>query len=68
MLAAVALPSAMETDALSTALLIEGEAGIDQITCLRPGMRALVANRTEEGLAVQTRGIAMLIENSGIHN
>jgi len=68
MFAAVALPSATETDALSTALLIEGKAGIDQITGLRPGTRALVANRTEERLDVQTRGIAMLIENSGIHN
>lgn len=65
MLAAVALPSAMETDALSTALLIEGEAGIDQITALRPGMRALVANRTGQNLAAQTRGIAMFVENSG---
>jgi thiamine biosynthesis lipoprotein len=68
MLAAVALPSATETDALSTALLIEGEAGIDQITGLRPRMRALVANRTEAGLNVQTRGIALLIENSGTRN
>ena len=68
MLAAVALPSAMETDALSTALLIEGEAGIDQITALRPGMRALVANRTGQNLAAQTRGIAMFVENSGFRD
>jgi thiamine biosynthesis lipoprotein len=67
-LAAVALPSVTETDALSTALLIVGEAGIDQITGLRPGMRAVVANRTGQGLGVKTRGIAMVIENSGFGN
>jgi FAD:protein FMN transferase len=66
MLAAVALPAAMETDALSTALLITGEAGIDQITTLRPGTRALVANRTEQGL--ETKGIAMFVENPGFPN
>jgi thiamine biosynthesis lipoprotein len=35
-LAAVALPSATETDALSTALLVAGESGHDQIASLRP--------------------------------
>lgn len=58
MLAAVALPSAMETDAFSTALLITGEMGIDQLTNLRPGMRALVAGKKEPGLNIKTRGIA----------
>jgi thiamine biosynthesis lipoprotein len=38
-LAAVALPSATETDALSTALLVVGPAGHDAIANLRPQMR-----------------------------
>jgi thiamine biosynthesis lipoprotein ApbE len=41
-LAAVALPSATETDALSTALLVEGLAGAGKIKRLRPAMRLLV--------------------------
>jgi thiamine biosynthesis lipoprotein len=41
-LAAVVLPSATETDALSTALLVEGLAGAGKIKRLRPGMRLLV--------------------------
>jgi thiamine biosynthesis lipoprotein len=58
MLAAVALPSATETDALSTALLVAGGAGIDQIAGLRSGMRALVAGKTEKGIDVKARGIS----------
>jgi thiamine biosynthesis lipoprotein len=42
-LAAVVLPSATETDALSTALLVEGPAGAAKIKRLRPGIRILVA-------------------------
>jgi thiamine biosynthesis lipoprotein ApbE len=42
LLAAVVLPSALETDALSTALLVAGESGHDQIAALRPNMRTLV--------------------------
>lgn len=44
MLAAVVLPSATETDALSTALLTLGKTKLDQITNLRPEMRALVVD------------------------
>jgi FAD:protein FMN transferase len=58
MLAAVALRSATETDALSTALLIAGENGIDQVADLRREMRALVAHRTEQGISVKERGIS----------
>lgn len=43
-LAAVILPSATETDALSTALLTSGVAGQEKISRLRPGMRTLVVN------------------------
>ena len=56
MLAAVAVPSATETDALSTALLISGEAGVDQISAIRPNARVLVADRTEQGLGVKSEG------------
>ena len=41
-LAAVALPSATETDALSTALLVVGPEGHEKIAQLRPGMRTLI--------------------------
>lgn len=43
-LAAVVLPDATETDALSTALLTLGAAGQSEITRLRPGMRTLVVD------------------------
>lgn len=51
-LAAVILPSATETDALSTALLTLGPEGLPRLMQLRPDARALVAARRETGLAV----------------
>jgi thiamine biosynthesis lipoprotein len=58
MLAAVALPSATETDALSTALLTLGSAGHDRIASLRPAMRTLVLEAPEAGgYRVCARGI-----------
>lgn len=50
-LTAVELPSATETDALSTALLTLGPAGQNHITSLRPGMKTMVVSR--EGNSVQ---------------
>jgi thiamine biosynthesis lipoprotein len=47
-LAAVALPSATETDALSTALLVAGESGHDQIASLRPQMRTMILTENPE--------------------
>ena len=44
-LAVVVLPSATETDALSTALLTMGEAGHEQVSTLRHGMRTWLATR-----------------------
>lgn len=41
-LAAVALPEAVESDALSTALLVTGHAGLAALAEHRPGMQALV--------------------------
>lgn len=43
-LAAVVLPAATETDALSTALLTLGLGGQEKISALRPGMKTLVVN------------------------
>jgi len=57
-LALVALPSATETDALSTALLVEGAEGHDRIAGLRPGMKTLVAVETESGFRLEGRGIS----------
>lgn len=56
-LAAVVLPSATETDALSTALLTLGSAGHDQIASLRPGMRTLVVSESAGQIRVEGKGI-----------
>ncbi len=56
-LAAVVLPSATETDALSTALLTRGRAGHEAIARLRPGMRTLVVSDSGGKLDVEARGI-----------
>ena len=57
-LAAVVLPSATETDALSTALLTLGPAGLEKLAALREGMRALVVSPAASGFQVAVRGIA----------
>lgn len=59
LLAAVALPSATETDALSTALLTSGQAGHGRIAGLRPGMRTLVVSRSNDGLNIEATGIQL---------
>jgi len=48
LLAAVILPSATETDALSTALLTVGSRGHSQIQALRPEMRSVVLTQTHK--------------------
>jgi thiamine biosynthesis lipoprotein len=50
LLAAVVLPSAMETDALSTALLVLGADGRDIISKLRRGMKTLVFTEAAGGI------------------
>jgi thiamine biosynthesis lipoprotein len=55
-LAAVALPSATETDALSTALLVAGSPGAGRIERLRPGMRTLLLVRDTSTGRYSTRG------------
>jgi thiamine biosynthesis lipoprotein len=56
-LAAVVLPSATETDALSTALLTLGSAGQEQVAGLRPGMRTMVVSESGGHLKVEAKGI-----------
>ena len=56
-LAAVVLPSATETDALSTALLTLGSAGHERIASLHPGMRTLVVNESGGQISVEAKGI-----------
>jgi len=56
LLAAVILPSATETDALSTALLTAGAAGHDQICSLRPQMKTLLAHDSNGEFRVERKG------------
>jgi thiamine biosynthesis lipoprotein len=56
-LAAVALPSATETDALSTALLTLGLDRHGLISGLRPGIRTLVAALTNGQWKAEGKGI-----------
>jgi thiamine biosynthesis lipoprotein len=58
-LAAVVLPSATETDALSTALLTLGAAGHDAIARLRPGMRTLVVSESGGRLRAEAKGLQL---------
>ncbi len=61
-LAAVVLPSATESDALSTALLTAGRAGHDHIAGLRPGMRTLMVSESGGRLSAQAKGIELRSE------
>lgn len=58
-LSAVVLPSAMESDALSTGLLVMGEEGHQRLHALRPELRTLLVRPGENGTAfkVSSRGI-----------
>ncbi len=59
LLSAVVLPSATETDALSTALLTLGPPGHDCIANLRSGMRTLIVAETGGTFCVKAKGIAV---------
>jgi thiamine biosynthesis lipoprotein len=56
-LTAVVLPSATETDALSTALLTLGAAGHPQIARLRENIRTLIISECDGRFSVETTGI-----------
>ena len=59
LLSAVTLPSATETDALSTALLTLGHEGYNRILPLRPGMRALIAAESDGQLLTYAYGFQL---------
>ena len=61
-MATVVLPSAPETDAFSTALLLGGRAGQEQVSALRAGMRTLVVEADPETgqLVAAGKGIELL--------
>ncbi len=56
-LAALTTPSATDSDALSTALLVLGESAMDHIRSLRPGMRAMVAMESGDGTRIAPGGL-----------
>jgi thiamine biosynthesis lipoprotein len=56
-MSAVVLPSATETDALSTALLTLGPDGHELIANLRPDIRTLVVAESPGGLQAKSKGI-----------
>jgi FAD:protein FMN transferase len=63
LLSIVALPSATETDALSTALLTLGLDGFEKIASLRPGMRAMTFVRVADEVRTESRGFAVASTN-----
>lgn len=60
LLSAVVLPSATETDALSTALLTLGPAGLDRVSSLHSGIKALVACQHGNSLHISSQGFQKL--------
>lgn len=59
LLAAVVLPSATETDALSTALLVSGTADHERLSQLRPLARTLLVTGSADEFRTETKGIAL---------
>lgn len=66
-LAAVVLPSATETDALSTGLLVLGSEGLERIAARRPAGKFLLVTRAGEGWAARWRGFETGVSLSGGH-
>jgi len=59
LMSACVLPSAAETDALSTALLVGGLSEWSKLSTLRPNMRALVVGRSEDGALPEIRALGL---------
>jgi thiamine biosynthesis lipoprotein len=57
LLAAVVLPSATDTDALSTALLVLGSDGHARISALRPEVKTLLLRESEAEMRLETNGM-----------
>jgi FAD:protein FMN transferase len=66
LMAAVVLPSATETDALSTALLVFGPGGGARIAASRPGVKTFVVHRAGGELVLEHDGIEPLPFAPGI--
>jgi thiamine biosynthesis lipoprotein len=63
-LSAVVLPSATETDALSTALLVVGADGHKKIARLRPAMKTLVVGASASHFRPESNGISLKMRES----
>jgi FAD:protein FMN transferase len=61
LLAAAVLPSATETDAFSTALLVAGEAGHEHIASKRPSMRTALIMKSglERPMRIMSKGLSL---------
>ena len=59
LLAAVALPSATETDAFSTALVTLGQEGHEKIANARAGMKTLLLLGSDQNFRVESRGLGL---------
>ena len=59
LMSVVVLPSATETDALSTAMLTLGSAGYKRLTDARPAMRSLLMTGSIESIQIESREIAV---------
>jgi FAD:protein FMN transferase len=66
LLSAVVLPSATETDALSTALLTMGGAGVEKILALRNASRCLVLEGNPDDLRITSAGIECRPSSTGL--
>ena len=66
LLSAVVLPSATETDALSTALLTMGGAGVEKISALRNASRCLVLEGNSHDLRITSSGIECRPSSTGL--
>jgi thiamine biosynthesis lipoprotein ApbE len=65
-LAAVVLPSATETDALSTALLTLGKVGHESLAKLRPGIRTLLVSESGEEYSVESDGQSISLNSHSV--
>lgn len=59
LLAAVVLPSATETDAISTALLVRGHDGLEEIHAVRPRIKTLLVSRAGDSFKTEANGIQL---------
>jgi thiamine biosynthesis lipoprotein len=63
LMAAVVLPSATETDAFSTGLLVAGVAGYDKIASQRSNMRTILVTQAGPGEAIRITGKGLPVQS-----